>query len=57
MNVAREAITVTKMRTVPTLLGLTAVVAKKGSLETGVYVQVELKWTRLTKLREFHELE
>ena len=57
MNVAMEAITVTKMRTVPTLLGPTAVVAKKGSLETGVYVQVGLKWTRLTELREFHELE
>ena len=42
MNVAMEAITVTKMRTVPTLLGPTAVVAKRGSLETGVYVQVEL---------------
>ena len=43
-----QVINVTQMRTVPTLLVLTDVPAKKGSLEMDVHVQVEMKSTRLT---------
>ena len=41
MNAAMQVTNVTKMRTVPTLLVLTDVLAKKGSLEVDVHAQVE----------------
>ena len=45
MNAAMEVINVTQMRTVPTLLVFTDVLAKKGSLEMDVHVQVVIKPT------------
>ena len=45
MNAEMQVINVTQMRTVPTLLVLTDVLAKKGSLEMDVHVQVEMKST------------
>ena len=41
MNAAMEVINVTQMRAVPTLLVLTAVLARKDSLEMDVRAQVE----------------
>ena len=57
MNAAMQVISVIQMRTVPTLLGLTNVLAKKGSLEMDVHVQVEIKSTRLTDYGSSRELE
>ena len=57
MNAAMEVINVTQMRTVPTLLDFTVVLAKKGSLEMDVYVQVEMKSTRLTDYGSSKEFE
>ena len=57
MNAAMEIINVTQMRTVPTLLVFTDVLAKKGSLEMDVYVQVEIKSTRLTYYGSSKEFE
>ena len=57
MNAAMQVIGVIQMRTVPTLLVLTNVLAKKGSLEMDVHVQVEIKSTRLTDYGSSRELE
>lgn len=47
MNAAMEAINATKMRAALTLLVLIAVLAKEGSLEMDVHVQVDMKWNKL----------
>ena len=57
MNAVMQVISVIQMRTVPTLLGLTNVLAKKGSMEMDVHVQVEIKSTRLTDYGSSRELE
>ena len=41
MNAAMQVINVTQMRTVPTLLVLTAVLVRKGLLEMDIHAQVE----------------
>lgn len=48
MNAAMEAINATKMRAALTLLVLIAVLAKEGSLEMDVHVQVDMKWNKLS---------
>ena len=57
MNAPMQVINVIQMRTVPTLLVLTDVLAKKGSLEMDFHVQVEMKSTRLTDYGSSKELE
>ena len=57
MNAAMQVTNVTQMRTVPTLLVLTDVLAKKDSLEMTVHVQVKMKSTRLTNYGRFKKLE
>jgi len=46
MNAAMEAINASKTRAAPTLLVLIAVLAKEGSLEMDVHVQVDMKWKK-----------
>jgi len=47
MNAAIEAINASKTQAAPTLLDLIAVLAKEGSLEMDVHVQVDMKWNKL----------
>lgn len=46
MNAAMEAINASKTQAAPTLLDLIAVLAKEGSLEMDVHVQVDMKWKK-----------